>query len=783
MNFVINYILIFVFLTGATSLSIEVTATRMLAPYFGNTIFTFSSVISVVLAALSFGYYYGGKLADKHPQKTYFYSIILASGLSVIFSHILLVFCLPLLAYKFSLMYGPLISSIVFFLIPNFFLGMLSPYAIKLMMQESNKKEVGSISGKVFFFSTLGSIFGSLLTGFVLITYLGVNEIFTYTGIFLALLGLVPLIFKKKLNLRKTTFLIIFLTVGFTFLSLAGKLTAPEVIYSKDGIYEKITILEKEYQGKKARFLMQDLSSSGAKFIESNELVFDYTKFYKLYEVFNVNVKNALFIGGGSYAMPYALHDKLPTVNVDVVEIEPRLYEVAKKYFNFSDSARLTNHITDGRRFLHDTNNTYDYIFSDVYYSLYSIPAHFTTEEFYRLTYDKLNDNGIFLANIIGSLLRSEPSLLFSQINTFRKIFPNSYFFTTKSPWSTEPQNFIFAGVKNSKIYYFENNNDLKLKENNLNLSRFRIEDYQYFTDNYTPIDYYTSSLIHKLLNNKSNLLNGDEMLSIIKQKLNYGPGYVGSEDKMLIENFLTSELEVLTDKVFLQEWEHKSLNNNTYKLKNIIGSNNTNNNKRIILASHYDSKKLGSSNENVINYVPGANDSSSGVAVIIEIARYFKSSKLKDLPGIDFIFFDGEEGEPDGDKNQWQSIGSNYFADNIRLIYPEKLPEKAIVIDMVCDRGLKIFMEKSSYNNAKNETDGFFEIASKLYPNNFNQKIKYEISDDHSPLNRIGIPSFLIIDFDYPYFHTEKDTSDKCSSQSLEIIAKTIAKYIESIK
>jgi len=159
-----NFLFFVVFTTGAAVLIIEITATRILAPYFGNTLFTISSIIGIVLGALSLGYYLGGVLADKYPKFSIFFFLIFIAG---IFSLLIQVFSktiLPAIGYSLDMKLGPPIVSLILFLIPSLILGMMSPFAIKLKTLEL--KEVGKVSGKVFFWSTLGSIFGSFLAGF-----------------------------------------------------------------------------------------------------------------------------------------------------------------------------------------------------------------------------------------------------------------------------------------------------------------------------------------------------------------------------------------------------------------------------------------------------------------------------------------------------------------------------------------------------------------------------------------------------------------------------------------
>ena len=151
-------LLLSVTLAGMAVLIIEITAIRMLAPFFGNSIFTISSVIGIILAALGLGYYLGGTLADRKPSAAWFFSLIVIAGFSVLLLQFLNAVLLPGIAYKLSLIDGPLIVSFLMFFLPALFLAMLSPFAITLLHAREAGKGVGNASGLVFFWSTLGSI-------------------------------------------------------------------------------------------------------------------------------------------------------------------------------------------------------------------------------------------------------------------------------------------------------------------------------------------------------------------------------------------------------------------------------------------------------------------------------------------------------------------------------------------------------------------------------------------------------------------------------------------------
>ena len=492
-----------VFITGACVLVLEVVATRVLAPYFGNTIYTVSSIIGVILAALSFGYYFGGRLADKRPVATWFYGIILISGLTVIGLEAIIIFILPSLGNALSLIYGPLITAVILFFLPAFFLGTLSPYAIKLQHQAFPEEGIGAVSGTIFFWSTFGSIAGSLLTGFVFIPNFGVDKIIIGVGLLLTFVGFWPLL-KQGIKI-KYFFLILLALIAAGAELITISFPPNDLIYSRDGVYEKLFIFDREYKGRPTRFFQQDRSNSGAMHLDSDDLVFDYTKYYALYKVFNPDLRQALVIGGGTYSIPKALLKERGIEAVDVAEIEPSLFELGKKYFRLPEDARLKNYVIDGRRWLKQTDKKYDLIFSDVYYSLYSLPVHFTTEEFFKLAKSRLSNSGIFMANLIGNLDSRPPSLIFSEMKTLQAVFPNSYFFAVRSLELKQTQNIIFVGLNNDHQIDFsdksivESQNEIISQAGSklIDLRQVNFDLYTKLTDNYSPVEYLTAKVLN----------------------------------------------------------------------------------------------------------------------------------------------------------------------------------------------------------------------------------------------------------------------------------------------
>ena len=757
-----------------------------------NTIFTFSSVISVILLALSVGYYYGGKYSDKYPSPYIFFTLILISGVLLLGLYLLGLVLLPLLSLLLPLQIGPLVSATIFFLLPSFLLGALSPYAVKLHSINNPDQGVGEVSGTIFFWGTLGSIIGSLAAGFILVPLFGINAIFIGTSTVLCVAGLAGMMTHSQKKTKVLSLLVL------TCLLVSGAIwysntTAESYVFSKDGVYEKLTVIDAKYDGRPARIFQQDRSYSSAMFLDTDDptdLVFEYTNYYELYKIFTPNITDALVIGGGIYSIPKALLSEVPDITVDSVEIEPGLEELAIKYFDLQPDDRLHSYTEDGRRFIRESEKQYDLIFNDVYYSLLSIPSHFTTVDFFTLAKSKLKNDGIFVANLLGSLSREEPSFIMSEIKTFQKVFPNMYVFA-ESPGSTKVQNIMLVGVNNeteldleSAIAGYASSSFLRtLPDKFVDLNRFELSPYIVLTDDYAPSDYLTAKTIND--SQVGITIDGDQMLASIAQQLRYGDRYTGAGGHQAVQQFIQSEMQVLTDDVQLQEFEHVDALGGTSTLTNIIARLYPENTTRIIIGTHYDTKKHAHfDDENIDASVPGANDGGSGTAVLLELARILHSLEQPPTVGIDLVFFDGEEGESHlrGDYTNWFPIGSTYFAEQIDEQYPENKPTQAFVLDMVCDTDLDLYPEVSSVLSAPELVDNFWKIGEQVNPNVFHAKNGPSIRDDHTPLNAIGIPSFLVIDFEYPAFHTQDDTLEMCSSDSLEVVATTVLRYVYSL-
>ncbi len=498
-----------VFLTGAAVLVIEVAAVRMLSPYYGASLYVFSSVLTIILSALALGYYLGGRLADRVPRYEPFYFIIAASGVLTLLTEVMAIHMLPSSGGAFSVMSGPLIFGLVLFFLPALLLGVVSPYLVKLVSLAYSAEEIGRVAGTVFFWGTVGSITGSLLSGFVLIPFLGIRLSMVGTGVLLAVLGLAGIFIYGWLHERTSPFvliaryrtLLLLLTITVILLvTLIYRPTAPApytVLYESDGVYGHIVVYEIANAGLTVRALKRDTNNESAVFLELYDSVFEYTQFAEWYPDLVPDAKRYLMVGGGAYSVPRTILERDPDIEVVVAEIEPDLYPLAERFFDLTPSPRLTNHVIDGRVFLNTNDEPFDVIFLDAFGTDLSIPAHLATQEYFALMKDNLTPGGVLIMNYIGTLDGEVPSMTGSLTKTLTSVFPNVKMYGIHNNEPARKQNIVYIArngdtpiVLNDRSVRLMSGGSRKVALMDVPVEEQAVSGELTFTDDRAPIEY-----------------------------------------------------------------------------------------------------------------------------------------------------------------------------------------------------------------------------------------------------------------------------------------------------
>ncbi|MCD4752217.1 MAG: M28 family peptidase [Anaerolineaceae bacterium] len=244
------------------------------------------------------------------------------------------------------------------------------------------------------------------------------------------------------------------------------------------------------------------------------------------------------------------------------------------------------------------------------------------------------------------------------------------------------------------------------------------------------------------------------------------GPRYPGSEGHESIRTWLSTNLDNYGWEI---ETNKKTEQPEVY---NIIGHQNSSLEYWIMIGTHYDTRQFSDEEADFSHQtipVMGANDGASGTAVLMALARNdFDSLQCR----LSIAFFDMED-QGRIDEQTW-SYGAYHYVSSHK-----DLPDEVIIIDMIGDKDLEIFKENNSTDWLSDAIwKSAWEIGGEEY---FLDQHKYSMIDDHLPFIQAGVPSALLIDFDYPYWHTNNDTIEHVSADSLEIIGNTLINYLEN--
>lgn len=275
----------------------------------------------------------------------------------------------------------------------------------------------------------------------------------------------------------------------------------------------------------------------------------------------------------------------------------------------------------------------------------------------------------------------------------------------------------------------------------------------------------------------------GKRALDDIATQVGFGPRAMDTPGHRQTINLIESAFRALGVTPREQSW-NSDVAGQHHAMTNIIAAIYPDAQRRMILGTHYDSIiRAYADKDHPDAPMPGANNSASGVALLLETARALHAQKTPPGIGVDFIFFDGEEGPLSlgaGDTH-WQPLGSPYFTAHLAETYPGIKPEQAVIFDMVCWRQEKLYPEANSLLYAADQIDKFWNIGRTFAPAIFSAApTPLPIFDDQMALDDAHIPAFLVIGFQYdPWFNTTQDTPDKCSEAALDGVGRTVLRYI----
>jgi spermidine synthase len=434
------------FVSSACMMVLELVAGRIIAPYVGVSLYTWTSVIGIVLAGMSVGNYLGGRLADRRASLRLLGVIFALAGFLSL--GILAVDQLGLVlpdVWPITVQIVALTAALFF--LPSMVLGMVSPIVARLAVRDL--AQTGSTVGRIYAAGAAGSIVGTFATGFWLISEFGTHAIVAGVAGLLALMGALFFWSARRAGEGRPT-------VGQAAVLLLAVAAAAGVVLglarewikspcSLETDYFCIKVSDQERDGKPVRVLILDrLVHSYSSLEDPTQLVYGYEKVYAEATQYAARRQGdrdplrALFIGGGGYTFPRYMEAVYPGSQLDVVEIDPGVTRVAHDMLGLAADTRIASYNEDARMYLERTPGLrqYDLIMGDAFND-YSVPYHLTTREFNERVKAWLADDGLYVVNMIDGLHRD---FLRAYIHSLQQTFEHVYVIPSSTAWRDSPR-------------------------------------------------------------------------------------------------------------------------------------------------------------------------------------------------------------------------------------------------------------------------------------------------------------------------------------------------------
>lgn len=488
------------FLAGLAVMGIELSASRLIAPYYGTSIFVWTNVIAVILAALSLGYFLGGRISESQPRLRTLLSIILAAGiLTAIIPYLVrpvavVVSLDPSMLGSAAavIVIGSFFLTLLLFFLPIMLLGMTCPFLIKIV--SLRREDMGNVSGRIFAISTIGSIIGTFLPALIFIPWIGTKLTILVFASILILIGLVGLLPRR--------FLIIIPLLALPFGTLNAHFrSSPAVVAETESAYQYIQVVDQADQ----RLLVYN-EGHGIQSIYQADSVWTgggYFDFIPLAPgLLSEKPLGVLVIGSAGGTIVRTMNALFGDgVEIEGLEIDRKVTEIAEQFFGF-DTEKTKIHETDGRNFLRFSDKEYDVIVIDVYANQLYIPFHMATQEFFEMVRKHLTDGGVAVMNVNASF--EDSKLLVTITNTLADVFPYVYRVYVPDTWNyiifASPEELDFERLGSMVFDGFPEFTELaRYIAGNTKLIPYDSKE-KILTDDWAPLEHMTDSMIWQVV-------------------------------------------------------------------------------------------------------------------------------------------------------------------------------------------------------------------------------------------------------------------------------------------
>ncbi len=446
-----------VFISSFCVMVIELIAARILAPHIGVSLYTWTSIIGVILAGIALGNYIGGKIADRYPSPMLLAAIFLAGGLATIaiLPAVKLVTSVDWFSNLPVMLNFSLITAFIFFL-PAVILSLVSPIVIKLTLADLGLGQAGGVVGTIYACSTAGAILGTFMTGFFFILWFGTNLIIWLVGVVLLLMGIISWFAWRvpgrwRMSLHNFIIWTVIIEIILAPVFLFQFRESWQEKYTKESNYFTIQVLDAA--GNIKILILDHLVHSYVVPDNPAALKYDYARVfadiisYVSYVVRQNPAPRVLHLGGGGYVFPRYMEAIYPASVNEVVEIDPAVTQVAYEELGLPRDTSIRTYNQDARLFLiqRKMGEKYDIVTGDVFNDR-STPFHLTTLEFDRLVKANMAEDGIYLVNIVDDYEHGRYLPAF--IHTLKQAFNYVYLFNTGKGWGeVVPATFVILAT------------------------------------------------------------------------------------------------------------------------------------------------------------------------------------------------------------------------------------------------------------------------------------------------------------------------------------------------
>lgn len=393
-----RFLVVLVFVSGSASLGGEIAALRLLAPFFGASTIVWANTIAVVLLALSLGYYLGGKLGDRHPHLRGLCALLGATALlyaivPIVAGPFLNISSDLLDASSVGTLVGSLVSVLVLVALPMTLLGAVSPWALRLAIHDIEHS--GTVAGRLYAISTAGSLLGIMLATLVLIPLAGSRRTFLFFAIALAIIAAIGI--GRRYAVVP---LVILLVAAVPLGSLQPRTGLGRILWEGETPFQYVRVTE-ESDG--TRYLVLNRSTHVHSVYVPNSYLTGTDSYWDHILVLPLATldgppERVAILGNAAGTMARSLGHYYPDTKVDGVEIDPKLTELGRQYFDMRNpNLRVFNE--DARPWMERAKGPYDVVLMDAYQPEY-IPFYLTTREFFEIVRDRMTQRGVFIVNL-----------------------------------------------------------------------------------------------------------------------------------------------------------------------------------------------------------------------------------------------------------------------------------------------------------------------------------------------------------------------------------------------